>query len=66
MIWEVINQLKAEYLSEPWLKERGEAVGLSHLMFAPSLDCQMPGGLRDLLCTTNLPTRPPTKGTILT
>lgn len=59
-----VNQLKTEYLSGPWLKGKTGDLGCSTLVSVPALDYQMSCGLRDLLCTTIHPTRPPAQGNV--
>lgn len=60
------NQLQMEYLSGPQAEmKRGALTGCFPFDFARALDYQMSCGLGDLPCTTNCPTRPPTKGNIL-
>lgn len=59
--WVTINQLKTECLGYG-LKGREETLtGCFAFDFVPGLDDRVSCGLRDLLCTTNHPTRPQTK-----
>lgn len=65
-IWMTVNQLQMEYLPGPQAEmKRGALTGCFPFDFARALDYQMSRGLGDLPCTTNCPTRPPTKGNIL-